>query len=63
MHPPDNILDELKACAEVCAEDFPWRVQREWINGAHGPSSTTALICTHDETGERIKITYERLRG
>jgi hypothetical protein len=62
MQPPDNILDELKSCALVCEEDFNWEIKREWTNGAHGPSATTALVCTHYDSGEQVKITFERIR-
>lgn len=62
MQPPDNILDELTSCAHVCEEDFNWEIKKQWVDGAHGPSSTTALVCTHYDTGEVIKITFERIK-
>ena len=63
MKPPLNILDDLAGCAEVCDEDFAYRIRRTFVDGAHGRSSTTSLICTHETTGEQIKITYERLNA
>lgn len=49
MTPPLNILDHLADCAEVCEEDFPGFIKRDFVAGAHGHSSTTALIITDDK--------------
>lgn len=59
MTPPLNILDHLADCAEVCAEDFHGSIKRDFVAGAHGHSSTTALIIT-DDKGNTWQVTAQQ---
>lgn len=59
MQPPKNVLDYLADCAEQAGEAFPGKIKaRLWNPGAHGPSSTTALIAGLVD-GRDVKITAE----
>jgi len=60
VKPPLNILDHLADCAEVSYEYFPGDIERQHVDGAHGQSSTTALLIKGDD-GFLYRVSYERV--
>lgn len=60
MQAPQNMLDHLTDCANVCGEDFPGKIYKRWHEGAHGRSTTQELIIFGDD-GETYRVKMDRV--
>ena len=49
MATPQNMLDHLTDCANVCGEDFPGKIMKRWFEGSHGRSVTHDLLIFGDD--------------